>query len=160
MTDDKNCDVHAYVDGACRGNPGIGGWGVRIIVDDDEKQGLNFYGGEKYTTNNKMELTAAIEALKKCPNPPARIHMYTDSQYTKNGITDWIKNWKKNGWRTAKGEPVKNAELWKELDLLVSAKNVSWTWVKGHSSNKGNAFADALANKGIESILLERKKYA
>jgi ribonuclease HI len=149
MDECQTFDVIAYVDGACKGNPGVGGWGVRLVIDGMTQ---DMYGGEKHTTNNQMELTAAIQALKNCPSHPKRVLIITDSQYTMKGITEWIKNWKKNGWRTAKGEPVKNAELWQELDALIQTVNTSWSWVRGHRGHAGNEKADELANKGINSV--------
>jgi ribonuclease HI len=143
-------DAIAYTDGACRGNPGIGGWGVRLIVGGETR---DFYGGEKFTTNNKMELTAAITALQNSPVKPKRVKVFTDSKYTMDGITKWIKNWKKNGWRTANGDPVKNIELWKELDALMVTHDVTWSWVKGHDGDIGNEKADELANRGIHFTL-------
>lgn len=139
-------DVVAYTDGACRGNPGVGGWGVRIVM---EGEAFDLYGGEKLTTNNQMELTAAIKALENSPEKPCRINIFTDSRYTMDGITKWIDNWRKNGWRTSKGLPVKNMALWKELDSLMSTRDVTWTWVRGHNGHSGNEQADALANRGI-----------
>jgi ribonuclease HI len=142
----ENFDVIAYVDGACKGNPGVGGWGVLLIINNEPHE---YYGGERYTTNNKMELTAAIEALKRCPDKPIKILAITDSQYTIKGITEWIKNWRNNGWKSTNGQPVKNCELWQELDQLMSTKDVKWSWVRGHNGDAGNEVADALANKGI-----------
>lgn len=147
---DETFDVIAYTDGACKGNPGVGGWGVRFVCGRDTR---DFYGGEKLTTNNRMELTAAIQALEVCPERPAAILVYTDSQYLMKGITEWMDNWKKKGWKTAKGEQVKNMDLWIALDKLCSTHNVSWRWVRGHNANPGNEAADILANRGITEIL-------
>lgn len=137
--------VEAYVDGACKGNPGIGGWGVLLISGEHRKE---FYGGEEDTTNNKMELMSAIKCLQALKKDGTVITINTDSQYVKNGITTWIHNWKKNGWKSSSKQPVKNQELWKELDELCQKHLVSWNWVKGHSTNEGNNIADELANKG------------
>ena len=138
-----------YTDGACKGNPGIGGWGVFIQRENDQS---DLYGFDLKTTNNKMELKAVIEGLKII-NPKTNVTIITDSQYVKNGINQWIFNWKKNGWKTAAKKPVKNIDLWKELDDLVENHSVDWEWVKGHSGNPGNERADQLANKGIDDYL-------
>ena len=140
--------VIIYTDGACRGNPGPGGWGALIKIDNAEKE---IFGGQPNTTNNQMELTAAIEglaALKETCN----VELFTDSRYVMDGITQWIRNWKKNNWRTAAKKNVKNKELWQKLDNLISQHQVQWHWVKGHSGDAGNETADFLANKGIDSI--------
>tara|TARA_B100000900_G_C20587424_1_gene720188 strand:- start:2144 stop:2578 length:435 start_codon:yes stop_codon:yes gene_type:complete len=140
--------VIIYTDGACRGNPGPGGWGALIKIDNAEKE---IFGGQPNTTNNQMELTAAIEglaALKEICN----VELFTDSRYVMDGITQWIRNWKKNNWRTAAKKDVKNKELWQKLDNLISQHQVQWHWVKGHSGDAGNETADFLANKGIDSI--------
>ena len=144
MINDKKIEM--YTDGACKGNPGVGGWGSYIIEGNSEK---DLYGFNLNTTNNKMELTAVIESLKTLKSN-SEVTIFTDSQYVKNGINQWIINWKKNGWKTATKKPVKNKELWKELDGLVQQHVVNWKWVKGHSGNPGNERADQLANKGIE----------
>ena len=138
-----------YTDGACKGNPGIGGWGVFIQRDNDQS---DLHGFDLKTTNNRMELKAVIEGLKNI-NPKTNVTIITDSQYVKNGINQWIFNWKKNGWKTAAKKPVKNIDLWKELDDLVENHSVDWEWVKGHSGNPGNERADQLANKGIDNFL-------
>ncbi len=138
-----------YTDGACSGNPGPGGWGALILQEDEESE---ICGGEPETTNNRMELTAAIEALKQTPED-AEIRLYTDSKYVMDGITQWMANWKKNGWRTAAKKPVKNEDLWRELDALVSVRRIHWQWVKGHAGHPGNEQADALANKGMRLAL-------
>ena len=139
--------IKIYTDGACSGNPGKGGWGaVLIYYDKDETQYLS--GSDKLTTNNKMELTAAIESLKLIKKPND-IELYTDSQYVKNGISLWIINWKNNGWKTASKKPVANKELWIELDKIVQFHNVKWFWVKGHSGNHYNEIADQLAVKAM-----------
>jgi len=140
--------VIIYTDGACRGNPGPGGWGVLIEYGESRKQ---LYGGDISTTNNKMELTAAIMALKEIKEP-CEIIIYTDSKYVLQGIEEWIHNWKKRGWRGANKKPVKNIELWKELDELRDEHNIKWNWVKGHSGDPGNETADMLANRGIDEL--------
>ena len=141
--------ITIYTDGACSGNPGIGGWGIVIIELKKEPIFLN--GGDDNTTNNQMELTAAIQALKYFEDRE-KITLYTDSQYVKNGIETWINNWKKNGWKTASKKPVKNKELWVKLDLLIAKHNVIWKWVKGHAGNLYNEKADLLARKYIEKL--------
>ena len=140
--------VIIYTDGACRGNPGPGGWGVLIEYGELRKQ---LYGGDVSTTNNKMELTAAIMALKEIKEP-CEIILYTDSKYVLQGIEEWIHNWKKRGWRGANKKPVKNIDLWKELDQLRDKHNIKWNWVKGHSGDPGNETADMLANRGIDEL--------
>tara|TARA_A200000113_G_scaffold212420_1_gene213890 strand:+ start:66 stop:494 length:429 start_codon:yes stop_codon:yes gene_type:complete len=139
--------INIYTDGACAGNPGIGGWGV-VILDNNKKILLN--GGDQHTTNNKMELTAAIKALEFFEIKEDLI-IYTDSKYVKDGIESWIKNWKKNGWKTSTKKIVKNKELWMQLDDLINKHNVNWKWVKGHSGLEYNEKADELARKYIES---------
>ena len=136
-----------YTDGACSGNPGPGGWGA-VIFDQDNKQ-KNISGSEKNTTNNRMELLAAIMSLKKIKTN-SEVVIFTDSIYVKNGITEWIKNWKKNGWKNSSKKPVKNKDLWVKLDKLCEANSVSWKWVKGHSTNEFNNLADELATKAIK----------
>ena len=140
--------VIIYTDGACRGNPGPGGWGVLIENGESSKQ---LYGGDISTTNNKMELTAAIMALKEIKEP-CEIILYTDSKYVLQGIEEWIHNWKKRGWRGANKKPVKNIDLWKKLDELRDEHNIKWNWVKGHSGDPGNETADMLANRGIDEL--------
>ena len=140
--------VIIYTDGACRGNPGPGGWGVLIEYGELSKQ---LYGGDVSTTNNKMELTAAIMALTEIKEP-CEIILYTDSKYVLQGIEEWIHNWKKRGWRGANKKPVKNIDLWKELDELRDKHNIKWNWVKGHSGDPGNESADMLANRGIDEL--------
>jgi len=142
-------DVIAYTDGACKGNPGIGGWGVKLACKNGSRE---LCGGEHNTTNNRMELTTAIKAIEKCPMHPSAILVYTDSQYLMKGITEWIKGWKKKGWKNAKREPVKNIDLWKRLDELCGMHNTSWQWVRGHNENPRNERADVLANKGIDQL--------
>lgn len=141
--------VRIYTDGACKGNPGPGGWGAAL------KSGLHrkmLYGGELNTTNNRMELLAAIRALQFL-DKPCEVDIYTDSQYVRKGITEWIHGWKKRNWMTASKTPVKNDDLWKALDFEVSRHNLTWHWVKGHSGHPGNELADALANKGVDAVL-------
>ena len=140
--------VNIYTDGACRGNPGIGGWGVLIEFGDISKE---HFGGENNTTNNKMELKAAIEGLKLLKEP-CNVNLTTDSKYVMQGITTWIDNWKKNNWKNASKKDVKNKDLWIELDIQVSKHSINWNWVKGHSGHEKNEIADALANKGIDSL--------
>ena len=136
-----------YTDGACSGNPGPGGWGA-VIFDQDNKQ-KNISGSEKNTTNNRMELLAAIMSLKKIKSN-SEVVIFTNSTYVKNGITEWMKNWKKNGWKNSNKKPVKNKDLWVKLDKLCEANNVAWKWVKGHSTNEFNNLADELATKAIK----------
>ena len=137
--------VEIYTDGACRGNPGPGGWGVLLRFNDKEKE---LWGGEAGTTNNRMELMAAIRALEALKRP-SRVKLYTDSLYVMKGITTWIHDWKRRGWRTAEKKPVKNEDLWRELDVLAARHEIEWHWVKGHNGHPENERADALANKGI-----------
>ena len=139
--------ISIYTDGACSGNPGIGGWGAIIILS--EKKIIQINGGLKLTTNNQMELTAAIKALEFFDNPTS-LELFTDSQYVKNGIELWIKNWKINGWKTASKKPVKNQDLWEKLDKQINKHEVCWKWVKGHAGNKYNELADILARKYID----------
>ncbi len=138
--------IQLFTDGACKGNPGIGGWGALI----KQAKGVNeLKGFQIHTTNNRMELVAVIEGLKSI-NKNENIQIITDSKYVKNGMNQWIVNWKNNGWRTASKKPVKNKELWQELDTLVQNYNINWKWVKGHSGDPGNERADQLANEAIE----------
>ena len=141
--------ITIYTDGACSGNPGVGGWGAVIIEENKNEIFLN--GGDNDTTNNKMELTAAIQALKNFKHK-STIILITDSKYVKDGIQSWIQNWKKNGWKTTAKKPVKNKELWIELDELISRHNITWEWVKGHAGNTHNEKADYLARRYIEEI--------
>ena len=140
--------VTIYTDGACSGNPGPGGWGAVMFYNEHRKE---LYGGEADTTNNRMELMAAISALESLKRP-CSIDLHTDSQYVKNGITTWIHNWKRNGWRTADKKPVKNEELWKRLDAALARHNVRWHWIKGHAGHEFNERADELARQGIAEL--------
>ena len=140
--------VKAYTDGACSGNPGRGGWGVVLQFGDHERE---LKGGESDTTNNRMELTAAIEALKALKEP-CHIALTTDSTYVKDGITKWLSNWKRNGWKTAAKKPVKNQDLWQQLEDCVAQHTVEWLWVKGHSGHPENERADTLANEGMSAL--------
>jgi ribonuclease HI len=141
-------EVLIYADGACRGNPGPGGWGAWLRSGVHEKE---MFGGEPLTTNNRMELTAVIEALASLKTR-CKVTIYTDSSYVKDGITTWIHGWKKRGWTTADKKPVKNVELWQRLDALNAAHEVEWRWVKGHAGDPGNERADRLANQGVDSL--------
>jgi len=138
--------IDIYTDGACSGNPGPGGWGAILRKDATEKE---LFGGEALTTNNRMEMTAVIEALRALKAPvEARVH--TDSQYVQKGISEWIHGWKRRGWKTANKEPVKNEDLWRELDRLAAQHRIEWIWVKGHAGHAENERADALARRGVE----------
>ncbi|RMG28793.1 MAG: ribonuclease HI [Gammaproteobacteria bacterium] len=141
--------VQVWTDGACRGNPGPGGWGVVLRYNGHEK---HLYGGEAQTTNNRMELTAAIRALEAL-REPCVVHLTTDSQYLRQGITQWLPNWKRRGWKTADRRPVKNRDLWEGLDRLAQRHEVHWHWVRGHSGHPENELADRLANRGIDEML-------
>jgi ribonuclease HI len=145
--DSADCVVEIYADGACKGNPGIGGWGASLTSGEHTRE---LHGGEPNTTNNRMELTAVIRALEALKRP-CRARVHTDSQYVQLGISKWIHGWKKNGWKTADRKPVKNAELWRALDELARQHEVEWVWVKGHAGDAGNERADALANLGAAS---------
>ncbi len=144
--------VEIYTDGACRGNPGVGGWGALLRYRDVEKR---LRGATTSTTNNRMELTAAIEALAAL-RIPSRVRLYTDSKYVQQGITAWLDQWKKRDWRTSANKPVKNADLWRELERQRACHDVEWHWVKGHAGDPGNEAADALANQAIDELLDER----
>ena len=146
--------IDIYTDGACKGNPGPGGWGALLLSGDSEKE---LFGGERATTNNRMELTAVIEALTALKRP-CRVTLYLDSEYVRKGITEWIHGWKARGWRTAAKQPVKNVDLWQKLDAVVagSEHKIDWRWVKGHAGDPGNERADALANRGVELALGKR----
>lgn len=145
----KNEYIEIYADGACKGNPGPGGWGAWLAFDGHEKE---LCGGELLTTNNRMELTAVIKALEALKRP-SKVKIYTDSVYVQKGITEWIHGWKTRGWRTSDKKPVKNEELWRELDSLSQQHKIEWIWVKGHAGDVGNERADALANQGVAQIL-------
>jgi ribonuclease HI len=139
--------VEIFTDGACKGNPGRGGWGALLTVDGHEKE---IFGGELNTTNNRMELRAVIEALTTLTRP-CEVVLHTDSQYVQKGISEWIHGWKKRGWKTAAREPVKNEDLWKALDAIQGTHTVDWRWVRGHNGHPGNERADVLANRGAET---------
>lgn len=143
--------IKIYTDGACKGNPGVGGWGA--IIMQDEKN-IELFGGENETTNNRMELMAVIMALKEISSN-LEITIYTDSTYVQKGISDWIKNWKVNNWRSSSKKPVKNKDLWIMLDEAVGSRKINWEWVKGHAGNEGNEKADELANQGVISMMRE-----
>ena len=140
--------IQIYTDGACRGNPGPGGWGALLKFGSKEKQ---LYGGESMTTNNRMELRAVIEALSALKRP-CNVSVTSDSTYVLKGINEWLPNWKKRGWLTSEKKPVKNEDLWKSLDSLKSVHNIEWHWVKGHSGHLENELVDQLANKGIDEL--------
>ncbi|SHF27249.1 ribonuclease HI [Lampropedia hyalina DSM 16112] len=150
MTPEKRTSVIIYTDGACKGNPGVGGWGAVLRAGTAEKE---LFGGARNTTNNRMELQAVIEALAILKRP-CDITLYLDSQYVRKGITEWIEGWKAKGWQTAGRQPVKNVDLWQKLDDLVQnhGHRIHWQWVKGHAGNPGNEKADALANQGVASV--------
>ena len=140
--------IRIYTDGACRGNPGPGGWGVLILKDKEE---IKLNGGQNDTTNNQMELTAVIKALDFF-SESSELEIFTDSKYVMDGITEYIKKWKVNGWKTASKKPVKNSDLWKQLDYLTTQHSIKWNWVKGHSGHRENDIADELANLGIDNL--------
>jgi ribonuclease HI len=142
-------EVEIYTDGACRGNPGPGGWGALLICGDSRRE---LSGAETTTTNNRMELTAAIEALKALKRP-VNVTLYTDSKYVCTGIEEWLPQWKRRGWKTADKKPVKNIDLWQALDVAREPHRVNWQWVKGHAGNAGNERVDALANEAIDALL-------
>ena len=146
--------IEIHTDGACKGNPGPGGWGVLLKSGHTEKE---LFGGELATTNNRMELTAVIEALAALKRP-CQVSLYLDSEYVRKGITEWIHGWKARGWRTASKQPVKNVELWQRLDELVATAghHIEWHWVRGHTGDPGNERADALANRGVDQVLGRR----
>lgn len=140
--------VEIFTDGACKGNPGLGGWGALLRYKGTEKE---LFGGEAMTTNNRMELTAVIEALKTLTRP-CRVALYTDSQYVQKGVTEWLSQWKARNWRTASRAAVKNEDLWRLLDAELPRHEIRWHWVKGHAGHEGNERADALANRGVETL--------
>lgn len=142
--------VIIYTDGACRGNPGPGGWGVLLIYGDHKK---HLKGAEAETTNNRMELTAAIKGLHALKSDACRVDLYTDSQYVQKGISVWMKDWKARGWRKSDKKPVKNGDLWQELDAIAAKHHVKWHWVKGHSGHPENELVDQLANEAIDDML-------
>ena len=146
--EEKNEIIEIWADGGCRGNPGPGGWGVLLRAGAHEKE---LWGGEPATTNNRMELTAVIRALEAMKRP-VRARIHTDSQYVQKGISEWIHGWKRNGWKTSDKKPVKNADLWQELDGLAAKHKLEWLWVRGHAGDPGNERADALANRGIDEL--------
>ena len=141
--------VTIYTDGACKGNPGPGGWGVLLRSGDSLKE---IFGGELDTTNNRMEISAVIHALRALKQTSS-VELWTDSQYVQKGVTEWLEGWKKRGWKTASKDPVKNADLWQELDALLPDHKITWHWVRGHNGHPGNELADLLANKGVEEFL-------
>ena len=140
--------VQIYTDGACKGNPGVGGWGALLELNGRQK---GLFGGERLTTNNRMELTAVIRALEALKRRSA-VQLHTDSKYVQQGITEWIHNWKRRGWRTTDKKPVKNDDLWRQLDALAQQHDIEWLWVKGHAGHDGNEKADLLANRGVETV--------
>jgi len=150
MSESSSADqtVVVFADGACKGNPGPGGWGAILRMGDREKE---IYGGEPATTNNRMELTAVIRALEALKRR-CRVKVYTDSQYVQKGVSEWLAQWKRRGWRTADRKPVKNEDLWRRLDELASGHEVRWHWVRGHAGHPENERADALANRGVQSV--------
>jgi ribonuclease HI len=145
----QNEQVQMFTDGACRGNPGPGGWGVVLRYGDNERQ---LFGGDRETTNNRMELLAVIEGLSVLKRP-CEISITSDSTYVLKGIQEWLQNWKKRGWKTASKKPVKNVDLWQRLDALIEPHTIEWHWVKGHSGHPQNELADELANRGIDECL-------
>jgi len=140
--------IHIYSDGACKGNPGAGGWGALLVAGGHRKE---IFGGEPDTTNNRMEMTAVIQALELLKRPSA-VAVHTDSQYVQKGISEWLSGWKRRNWRTADGKPVKNQDLWQRLDALAQRHRIEWNWVRGHAGHPENERADALANKGVEQL--------
>lgn len=149
MKENRSGAVDIFTDGACKGNPGIGGWGVLLQYNGHTRE---LYGGEKLTTNNRMELLAVIRALEALTQP-CEVRLHTDSQYVQKGISEWIHSWKKRNWHTAAKKPVKNDDLWKELDQLTQRHRIEWLWVRGHSGHDGNEQADKLANRGVQSVM-------
>jgi len=140
--------IEIYTDGACKGNPGVGGWGALLSSGGKTRE---LFGGELQTTNNRMEMTAVIRALQALKRR-CRVRLHTDSKYVQQGISEWIHAWKKRGWKTADKKPVKNEDLWRELDVLAAQHDIEWLWVKGHAGHDGNERADELANRGVESV--------
>ncbi len=144
--------IDIYTDGACKGNPGLGGWGALLCGAGKTRE---LFGGEAHTTNNRMEMTAVIRALEALKRP-CRVRLHTDSKYVQQGISEWIHSWKKRGWKTADKKPVKNEDLWRQLDALAAQHEIEWLWVKGHAGHDGNERADALANRGVDSMKPEQ----
>jgi ribonuclease HI len=149
----SKCIVEIFTDGACKGNPGVGGWGALLRSQGKERE---LFGGEAHTTNNRMELLAAIASLEAL-NRPCQVRLHTDSKYVQQGISSWIHGWKQRGWKTADKKPVKNEDLWRRLDLLAAQHEIEWIWVKGHAGHHGNERADNLANRGVELVLQEKQ---
>ena len=150
MPHDKSLPhIIIYTDGACKGNPGPGGWGAVLRSGAHEK---HLHGGAEHTTNNRMEISSVIHALRALKQTSS-VELWTDSQYVQKGVTEWLEGWKKRGWKTASKDPVKNADLWQELDALIPDHQISWHWVRGHNGHPGNELADLLANKGVEEFL-------
>ena len=145
--------VEIFTDGACKGNPGIGGWGALLKYNGHTQE---LFGGEKLTTNNRMELLATIRALEALKRP-CKVHLHTDSQYVQKGISEWIRSWKQRSWQTANKKPVKNADLWKQLDCLCQQHEIEWIWVRGHAGHAGNEQADALANRGASLLAAQNQ---
>ncbi|MBC3886376.1 ribonuclease HI [Undibacterium griseum] len=141
--------IEIYTDGACKGNPGVGGWGALLVAGSRQKE---LFGGERETTNNRMELMAVIQALQALKRP-CHIILHTDSQYVLKGMTEWLSGWKAKGWKTASKAPVKNVDLWQALDAAQGVHQIEWRWVRGHTGHPGNEKADQLANKGVDSVL-------
>ena len=154
MSEKNNEIVEVYADGACKGNPGPGGWGVLIRMGQHSKE---LFGGELMTTNNRMELTAVIRALEALKRT-CQLQIYTDSVYVQKGMIEWLASWKARGWRTSDKKPVKNDDLWQQLDLLAQQHQIEWFWVNGHAGHEGNEKADALANEGVAKVLQEQAK--
>ena len=140
--------IEIFTDGACKGNPGVGGWGALLRTKDKERE---LFGGETHTTNNRMELMGVISALEALKRP-CQVQLHSDSKYVLQGITTWMANWKRNGWKTASKQPVKNEDLWRKLDALTGQHQIEWVWVKGHAGHPENERADELANRGVESV--------
>lgn len=147
--------VEIFTDGACKGNPGIGGWGALLKYNGHTQE---LFGGENQTTNNRMELLATIRALEALKRP-CKVHLHTDSQYVQKGISEWIRSWKQRGWQTANKKPVKNEDLWKLLDCLSQQHEIEWIWVRGHAGHVGNELADALANRGVSLLAAQNQNY-
>lgn len=148
-----NDKIEIFTDGACKGNPGVGGWGVLLRGKGKERE---LCGGERVTTNNRMELMAAISALEALTRP-CQVRLHSDSKYVLQGISEWLPGWKQRGWKTVNKQAVKNEDLWRRLDLVAAQHQIEWIWVKGHAGHDGNERADQLANRGVEQILNERK---